>query len=107
MEASRPSTHKVKSPSQYRHETREFPVFSTKVERTLCYHWHDHHSIFAAHRLAGNYLYLVRKIAEGYGSYGVPVQELMGEGYVGLVRAVCRFDPDRGVAFTPYATWRV
>jgi DNA-directed RNA polymerase sigma subunit (sigma70/sigma32) len=38
---------------------------------------------------------------------GIPSEELIGEGYVGLMRAVCQFDPGRGVCFTTYAAWRV
>jgi len=39
--------------------------------------------------------------------YGLPLEALIGEGNVGLMRAVCRFDPDRGVRFSTYALWSV
>jgi RNA polymerase sigma-32 factor len=42
-----------------------------------------------------------------YRGYGLPSEELIGEGHVGIMRAVCRFDPDRGVRFATYAIWWV
>lgn len=50
-----------------------------------------------------SHLRLVVKIARGYRGYGLASDDLIGEGQVGLMRAVCRFDPDRGVRFAAYA----
>ena len=100
----------VKSPenlSRYHGEIRTVPMFSSEVERTFYYRWRNHHDISAAHQLVAKYLNLVSKIAEGYAGCGIPPEELVGEGYVGLMRAVCRFDPGVGVRFTVYATWHV
>jgi len=66
-------------------------------EQTLRERWHAQHEAFAGHDLAGKYLHRACKIAEGYGGCGIPIEELIGEGYVGLMRAVCRFDPYRGL----------
>jgi len=83
------------------------PLLSADTEHSLCRRWIDHHDIAAAHQLAGSHLCLVVKIALGYRGYGLPVEELIGEGYVGLMRAVCRFDPGRGARFATYAVWWV
>lgn len=107
MKTSRPYDNEVGNLSQYRNEMRKFPMFSTELERTLCNRWHDHHDICAAHQLVEKYLHVAVEIAEGYGGCGGSPEELIGESYVGLMRAVCRFDPTRGVNFTAYATWRV
>jgi RNA polymerase sigma-32 factor len=107
MELSRTWADRVESLSRRRSAMRRLPTCKAETERALCYRWRNHHDISAAHQLVGNYLYLAEKIAEGYGSCGVSLQDLIGEGYVGLTRAVCRFDPDRGVPFTGYATWCV
>jgi len=42
-----------------------------------------------------------------YRGYGLPLEDLVGEGYVGMMRALCRFDPDRGVRFATFALWWV
>ena len=107
MEPSRRSTNTGDSVSRYIREVHKFPMLSIDVEQALCRRWHDHHDISAAHHLVGSHLRLVVKIALGYHGYGLPAEELIGEGHVGLMRAVCRFDPDRGVRFATYAIWWV
>lgn len=89
--------------SWYVRETRKFPMLSAKEEQALCLRWRDHHDIAAAHRLASSHLRLVAKIAFGYRGYGLSPDDLIGEGHLGLMRAVCRFDPDRGARFATYA----
>jgi RNA polymerase sigma-32 factor len=89
--------------SGYIRETRKVPMLSAEEEQALCLSWRDHHDIAAAHRLASGHLRLVTKIASGYRGYGLPPDDLIGEGHLGLMRAVCRFDPDRGVRFATYA----
>ena len=45
------------------------------------------------------------KIARGFGGYGMPLADLVAEGNVGLMRALARFDPERGFRFATYAMW--
>lgn len=59
----------------------------------------------AAHRLVTSHLRLVAKIAMGYRGYGLPLGELIGEGNVGMMQAVRRFDADRGFRLATYAMW--
>jgi len=107
MEPSQPSVKTGDHLSRYIRAIHEFPMLSADVEQALCRRWRDHHDISAAHQLVGSHLRLVVRIAMGYRGYGLPTEELVGEGHVGLMRAVCRFDPDRGVRFATYAIWWV
>ncbi len=91
--------------SWYLQKIHKYPMLTAEVERELCYKWRDHHDIPAAHRLVSSHLRLVVRIAMGFRGYGLGLDELIGEGHVGLMRAVCRFDPDRGVRFATYALW--
>jgi RNA polymerase sigma-32 factor len=93
--------------SRYILQTRKFPMLDAEVEQALCRRWRDDNDISAAHQLVGSHLRLVVKIAMGYRGYGLASEELIGEGQVGLMRAVSRFDPDRGVRFSTYAIWWV
>jgi RNA polymerase sigma-32 factor len=93
--------------SRYVHRIRAFPILSPEAEQDLCRRWCDRYDISAADQLVGSHLRLVVKIARGYRGYGLPIEDLVGEGQVGLMRAICRFDPDRGVRFATYALWWV
>jgi len=98
------------SPLSHRHYPRNFyafPVLNRETEQELWLRWRDHHDIAAAHQLVSSHLRLVTKIARTYRGYGLPREDLIGEGHVGLMRAACRFDPSRGVRFATYANWWV
>jgi len=82
-------------------------MLNAETERSLCRRWIDHHDISAAHQLASSHLHLVVNIAMDHRGYGLPFEELIGEGHVALMHAVCRFDPDHGTRFATYATWWV
>jgi RNA polymerase sigma-32 factor len=86
-------------------ESQAFPLLTPEVERELCRRWRDRFDRAAAQRLVGSYLRLVMKVARGYRGYGLPQEDLISEGQLGLMRALCRFDPDRGVRLSTYATW--
>jgi RNA polymerase sigma-32 factor len=55
--------------------------------------------------LLGSHLRLVVKIARGFGGYGMPLADLVAEGNIGLMRALARFEPERGFRFATYAMW--
>ncbi|MBK8173762.1 MAG: RNA polymerase factor sigma-32 [Rhodospirillales bacterium] len=59
----------------------------------------------ALRRLVGSHLRYVFKIARRYRGWGLPMNDLVQEGTLGLVQAVRRFDPDRGVRLSTYAMW--
>jgi RNA polymerase sigma-32 factor len=91
--------------SRFMRAVHAFPLLSAEAERELFCRWRDHHDVSAAHLLASSYLRLVVKIARAYRGYGLPPEDLIGEGHVGMMRAICRFDPDRAVRFSAYAVW--
>jgi RNA polymerase sigma-32 factor len=107
METSQRSINARDNLTRYVQQIRSVPMLTPEGEQELCHRWRDRHDIAAAHQLVSSHLRLVVKIARGYRGYGMPSDDLIGEGQLGLMRAVCRFDPDRGVRFSTYAAWWV
>ena len=91
--------------SRYLSEIRTFPMLEPNEEFMLAKRWQEHQDAEAAHRLITSHLRLVAKIAMGYRGYGLPINELIAEGNVGMMQAVKRFDPDRGFRLATYAMW--
>src|ERR671938_315684 len=90
---------------RYLTEIRKFPLLEPNEEFMLAKRWREHGDSQAAHKLVTSHLRLVAKIAMGYRGYGLPVEELISEGNVGMMQAVKRFDPDRGFRLATYAMW--
>ena len=80
-------------------------MLSLEEEQALAWRWRDHQDLAAAHRLVTCHLRLVAKIARSYRGYGFPAGDLIGEGSVGLMQAVERFDPNQGFRLATYAMW--
>ena len=93
--------------SQYFRDIHKFPMLTFQQEQSLARRWRDAGDRGAAHQLIVSHLRLVAKIAMGYRGYGLPVAELISEGNIGMIRAVERFDPDRGFRLASYAMWWV
>jgi RNA polymerase sigma-32 factor len=91
--------------TRYLQEIRKFPMLAPEEELTLARRWRDQQDLPAAHKLVTSHLRLVAKIAMGYRGYGLPLGELIGEGNVGMMQAVQRFDPERGFRLSTYAMW--
>ena len=91
--------------SQYLDQIRKFPMLEPEEEYMLAKRWTEHDDMNAAHKMVTSHLRLVAKIAMGYRGYGLPVQELISEGNVGMMQAVKRFDPERGFRLATYAMW--
>ena len=91
--------------ARYLDEIRRFPMLEQGEEYMLAKRWREHDDSQAAHRLVTSHLRLVAKIAMGYRGYGLPINEIISEGNVGLMQAVKRFDPDRGFRLATYAMW--
>ncbi len=91
--------------SRYLDEIRRFPMLEPEEEFTLAKEWREQGQIESAHKLVTSHLRLVAKIAMGYRGYGLPINEIISEGNVGLMQAVKRFDPDRGFRLATYAMW--
>ena len=91
--------------SRYLQEIRAFPMLSHEEEYELGKQWREKGDRDAAHKLVTSHLRLVAKIAMGYRGYGLPINEVISEGNVGLMQAVKRFEPDRGFRLATYAMW--
>lgn len=91
--------------SKYLREIRSFPVLPPEEEYMLAKRWQQHEDVDAAHRLVTSHLRLVAKMALGFRHYGLPLSDLISEGNLGLMRAVKKFDPDKGFRLATYAMW--
>jgi RNA polymerase sigma-32 factor len=92
---------------RYLRDIHKFPLITPDEEYHLFKRWREHGDPEAADHLVTSHLRLVAKIAIGYRGYGLPLSELISEGSVGMMRAVERFDPDRGFRLATYALWWV
>src|SRR4051812_9285021 len=91
--------------SAYLNEIKKFPMLEPGQEYMLAKRLVEHGDTEAAHQLVTSHLRLVAKIAMGYRFYGLPVSDLISEGNVGLMRAVKKFEPERGFRLATYAMW--
>lgn len=91
--------------NRYLREAWEFPILSADEEYMLAKRFHDSGDVDAAHKLVTSHLRLVAKIAMGYKGYGLPVADLISEGNVGLMKAVKKFEPEKGFRLSTYAMW--
>jgi len=91
--------------STYFKEAWKYPVLEASVERELAERWRNDNDVEAAHTLVTSHLRLVVKIAMGYRGYGLPVADLVSEGNIGLMKAVKKFEPERGFRLSTYAMW--
>jgi RNA polymerase sigma-32 factor len=91
--------------SRYLAEIRKFPMLKPEEELVCAKRWREHRDRDAAFQLVTSHLRLVAKIAMRYRGYGLPIADIVSEGNIGLMQAVKRFDPDRGVRLATYAMW--
>jgi RNA polymerase sigma-32 factor len=90
---------------RYMSEINRLPLLSRDEENTLARRWRDHQDIDAAHQLTCGHLRFVVKIANEYRAYGMRLLDLIQEGNIGLMMAVKKFDPERGIRLITYAVW--
>jgi RNA polymerase sigma-32 factor len=83
------------------------PVLERKYEFDLARRWRNGKDEDALHELIEAYARFVLRIAWKFRGYGLPVSDLVQEGNVGLMEAAQRFDPERNVRFSTYASWWV
>jgi RNA polymerase sigma-32 factor len=91
--------------TRYLEEIRRFPMLEPQEEFILAQRWREQGDREAAHRLVTSHLRLVAKIAMGYRGYGLPTSEVISEGNLGLMKAVKRFEPEKGFRLATYAMW--
>jgi RNA polymerase sigma-32 factor len=91
--------------AHYLAEIRKFPILTQEEETTFARRWRDQGDRQAAYHLVTSHLRLVAKIAMRYRGYGLPIADIVSEGNIGLMQAVRRFDPERGIRLSTYAMW--
>jgi RNA polymerase sigma-32 factor len=80
-------------------------MLDAETELKLAYAWRDHRDEAALHRLITAYMRLAISMASKFKRYGAPMNDLIQEAGLGLMKAAEKFDPDRGVRFSTYAMW--
>ena len=93
--------------SIYLAQIKKFPMLDAEEEYMLAKNWRENGNLQSAHKLVTSHLRLVAKIAMGYRGYGLPVNELISEGNLGLMQAVKKFDPEKGFRLATYAMWLI
>ena len=91
--------------SAYLDQIKKFPMLAAEEEYMLAKNWKTTGNMKAAEKLVTSHLRLVAKIAMGYKGYGLPVNEMISEGNIGLMQAVKKFEPDKGFRLATYAMW--
>ena len=91
--------------SAYLEQIKKFPMLAAEEEYMLAKNWKTTGNIKSAEKLVTSHLRLVAKIAMGYRGYGLPVNEMISEGNVGLMQAVKKFEPEKGFRLATYAMW--
>ena len=91
--------------SVYLSQIKKFPMLDAEEEYMLAKNWRENGNLKSAHKLVTSHLRLVAKIAMGYRGYGLPVNELISEGNLGLMQAVKKFDHEKGFRLATYAMW--
>jgi RNA polymerase sigma-32 factor len=82
-----------------------FPLLDRDHEHDLATKWRNEGDEAALHELTNAYVRLAISAAARYRNYGLPMNDLIQEGMIGLMQAAERFDPERGVRFSTYASW--
>ena len=91
--------------SNYLTQIKKFPLLHPEEEYMLAKRWKKRGDLKSAQKLITSHLRLVAKIAMGYRGYGLPVNEMISEGNIGLMQAVKKFEPEKGFKLATYAMW--
>lgn len=86
-------------------QARAAELLDAETELRLAYAWRDQRDEAALHRLITAYMRLAISMAAKFRRYGAPMNDLIQEASLGLMKAAEKFDPDRGVRFSTYAVW--
>ena len=89
----------------YMAEIKKFPLLSAEEERLYAIKFHEEKDLEAAHTLITSNLRFVVKVASEYRHYGLKLLDLIQEGNIGLMMAVKKYDPYRGIRLISYAIW--
>ena len=89
--------------SSYIRAISQYPILSAEQEYEYATQWVQNKDQAAAEKLLVSHLRLVVSVAYDFRNYGIPVQELVASGNMGLMQALQKFDPERGFRFSTYA----
>jgi RNA polymerase sigma-32 factor len=98
-----PTISAVGNIDAYIQAAKRFPLLTEEEEYRLATRFHETEDVEAARQLVLSHLRLVISVARGYLGYGLPHADLIQEGNIGLMKAVKRFDPERGVRLVSFA----
>ena len=105
LDLSLPTLGSVDSYDRYMQSVRTIPSLTAEEEMELGMRLKKSNDLEAAKTLILSHLKLVVKVAKGYSGYGLPQSDLVQEGNIGLMKAVKRFDPERGVRLVSFAIY--
>lgn len=106
VELETPSAnHRDEGFDAYMRQISRYPMLTIEEEYDYIKRWQKHRESRALDKLVNSHLRLAAKIAGGYLGYGLPLEDLLSEGTVGILKAVDRFDTEKGFRFSTYATW--
>jgi RNA polymerase sigma-32 factor len=94
-----------KNDRRYISAAMDAPMLEREYEMELGRRWRDHKDEQALHEIIESHIRLVVRIASKFKGYALPIGDLIQEGNTGLLQAANRFDPERNVRFSTYATW--
>ena len=80
----------------YLAQIKKFPMLDAEEEYMLAKNWRETGHLNSAEKLVTSHLRLVAKIAMGYKGYGLPINDMISEGNIGLMQAVKKFEPEKG-----------
>jgi RNA polymerase sigma-32 factor len=105
LDLSLPALGSIDSYDRYMQSIRAIPSLTAEEEIELGMRLKKSNDLEAAKTLILSHLKLVAKVAKGYAGYGLPQSDLVQEGNIGLMKAVKRFDPERGVRLVSFAIY--
>lgn len=98
-----PALTAADSLEHYSRVIKAYPILTAEEEYSLAVKFRNENDLESARQLIVSHLRLVASIARGYNGYGLPQSDLIQEGNIGLMKAVKRFDPERGVRLVSFA----
>src|SRR5678809_506085 len=98
-----PTPASLGSLDHYIQAVNRFPLLTAEQETELGRRWREREDVDAARQLVLSHLRLVVAVSRNYLGYGLPQADLIQEGNIGLMKAVHRFDPERGVRLVSFA----
>ena len=91
--------------ARYLQNIRRYPLLTQEEEYNLAVEYKKTNNKEIAYKLITSHLRLVVKVVSTYKGYGLPINEMISEGNIGLIYAINKFEPDKGFRFSTYALW--